>query len=277
MRPNASLRVCESIKAPTSGDNQLGKCIMHQPTGLVTNEMSIRYGQVEWGAGIDVGPSLEFAGIDYYTQFTAARALLSRQDQWSAASSQQLQDSARRTRQTRGDEREWMIETHVELIHQSIYEDAARSMAAVGMLAPLIESLFKQLYRVLKREWPHRADVVGTVVEIVEEEAITAMPHNLEPAFRVASVRTNGLCQAHLRCGLAFFMVRPGYGRARALDILSVAGIHNTLPGTYRGRDGGGAFISHRTRPRCLVKERRRRCKISYAATTPVAVTWPSC
>ena len=157
---------------------------MHQPTGLVTNEMSIRYGQVEWGAGIDVGPSLEFAGIDYYTQFTAARALLSRQDQWSAASSQQLQDSARRTRQTRGDEREWMIETHVELIHQSIYEDAARSMAAVGMLAPLIESLFKQLYRVLKREWPHRADVVGTVVEIVEEEAITAMPHNLEPALR---------------------------------------------------------------------------------------------
>ena len=146
--------------------------------------MSIGYGQEEWGADIDLGPSLEFAGIDYYAQFMAARALLSRQDQWSAASSQQLQDSARRTLQTSGDEREWMVETHVELIHQSMYEDAARSMAAVGLLAPLIESLFKQLSRVLKREWPRRADAANTIVELVEAEAITAMPQNLGPTLK---------------------------------------------------------------------------------------------
>ena len=139
---------------------------------------------MEWGADIDVGPSLEFAGIDYYSQFVTARALLSRQDQWNAASSKGLQDFARRTLQTSGDEREWMVETHVELIHQSMYEDAARSMAAVGMLSPLIESLFKQLSSVLKREWPRRGDVVARIVELVEKEAITGMPHSLDPTLK---------------------------------------------------------------------------------------------
>ena len=149
----------------------------------VKNQMDVEFSQIEWD-DFDLGPSLEFAGANYYAQFMAARALLSVHDQWSQTSSEKLHDFRRRTFQTDGDEREWMVEAHIELIHQSMYEDAARSMAAVGMLAPLIESLFKQLSSVLNREWPRRGYVVDIITRLVKAEEITAMPDNLEPALR---------------------------------------------------------------------------------------------
>ena len=34
----------------------------------------------------------------------------------------------------------------VDHLHQSVFQDAAHSMAAVGMLAPFVESLFKQAF-----------------------------------------------------------------------------------------------------------------------------------
>lgn len=39
------------------------------------------------------------------------------------------------------------VDEWVDLLHASTYQSAANSMAAVGMLAPLIESLFYQAFQ----------------------------------------------------------------------------------------------------------------------------------
>lgn len=45
----------------------------------------------------------------------------------------------------------WMASERISHLHSSIFLDAAHSMAAVGMIAPLIESLFDRAFRYLKR------------------------------------------------------------------------------------------------------------------------------
>ena len=86
--------------------------------------------------------------IDYHSQLHAARVLLSWQDKWSATTSGNLDDHERRTLKVSGNARDWMVDEHIEMLTQSFYENAARSMAAVGMLAPLIESLFNRVLKI---------------------------------------------------------------------------------------------------------------------------------
>lgn len=145
--------------------------------------MAVETGEFEWSE-VTLPPSLAFGGVDYYSQFKAARALLSWQDQWSAASAQESEKLKRQTQNATGSVRDWMVEEQIEFFFRSVYENAARSMATVGMLAPLVESLFERLEHILNKTPPYRKNTVDSILILVREEGIKSMPDDLESTLR---------------------------------------------------------------------------------------------
>jgi hypothetical protein len=81
-------------------------------------------------------------GIDYIAQISAVRDLLHRQKQADVLQAEmtKITDFIKKTGSTRA------IDEYGEHFHAQVYQDAAHSMAAVGMLAPLIESMFDQSF-----------------------------------------------------------------------------------------------------------------------------------
>lgn len=92
-----------------------------------------------------------FEEIDLEAQLLAVRSLLARNREADAALAEDiksLEDEARAAEE----EHAWIVEDMwVGQMEASVYQDAANSMAAVGMLAPLFEALFANLFRSLGR------------------------------------------------------------------------------------------------------------------------------
>jgi hypothetical protein len=85
--------------------------------------------------------------LDYEAQLVAIADLLRRhkeEDEHTAAQIKEVEEFARRTSGLRN---EHAIDDWIELLHGSTYQGAAHSMAAIGMIAPLIESLFYQAFQ----------------------------------------------------------------------------------------------------------------------------------
>lgn len=89
--------------------------------------------------------------INLEAQLAAVRSLLRRNrdaDQSLADEIKGLEDQARKA----SEDEAWIVEDMwIEQLEASVYQDAANSMAAVGMLAPLFEALFTTLFRTLGR------------------------------------------------------------------------------------------------------------------------------
>src|SRR5271166_6841873 len=91
--------------------------------------------------------SLLLPDLDDHAQLIAIRNVLSR----NRMANKELQDEINRieeyARQTSGFRNERAVDEWIERLHGSVYQDAANSMAAVGMLAPLVESIFTQAFQ----------------------------------------------------------------------------------------------------------------------------------
>jgi hypothetical protein len=99
---------------------------------------------------------LLFPEFDYRAQLTAIEALLRRNTDADRALSEEIRKSEMYAQRASGPysyraEDEW-----VERLHASVYQDAAHSMAAVGMLAPFLESLLHHTFTNLRSEWGSR-------------------------------------------------------------------------------------------------------------------------
>jgi hypothetical protein len=82
--------------------------------------------------------------LDYEAQLVAIADILRRhkkEDDQTAAQIREVEEFARRTTGLRN---EHAVDDWIDLLHGSTYQEAAHSMAAIGMIAPLIESLFYQ-------------------------------------------------------------------------------------------------------------------------------------
>ncbi|HEX8213314.1 MAG TPA: hypothetical protein VF584_24275 [Longimicrobium sp.] len=82
--------------------------------------------------------------LDYQSQLVAIQTLLRRQQDADRTTNQEIQAIASDVPQSQGAIQQQAIDDWVDHVHASVYQDAAHSMAAVGMLAPLIESVFYQ-------------------------------------------------------------------------------------------------------------------------------------
>jgi hypothetical protein len=118
------------------------------------------------GYSSDVAPDHEFdvsdldvalyrvleGGIDYISQLSAIRDLLQRQnhaDRLLKDQIERIEEFARKAPNDIANQR--AIDEWIDHLHASTYQDAAHSMAAVGMLGPLVESILYQSLRGIGR------------------------------------------------------------------------------------------------------------------------------
>ena len=126
---------------------------------------------------------------DYLSHLIAIRQLLWRQDRADSQLKGQIEDSEQIARRTSGEVNEVAVDRHIEFIQLSIYQSASHSMAAVGMLAPLTESIFRGVFEGVGRKKPSR-HLARKIMEMVEDESLGLgeyMPddlrHTLEALF----------------------------------------------------------------------------------------------
>ena len=104
--------------------------------------------------------SLVLGSLDYEAQLAAIRGLLGRHREVDEQLSATIARIDREARQLRGIANQQWVDDWLEHMHASVFQDAAHSMAAVGMLAPLIESIFKSAFRGIHRLLTERGDPV---------------------------------------------------------------------------------------------------------------------
>jgi len=97
--------------------------------------------------------SLVLLDLDYDSQIAAIHHLLKRNrraDDELLADIKRIEESAQRTRGLRNEQ---AVDEWTDHLNAAVFQDAAHSMAAVGMLAPLIESIFYQAFQGIRRHY----------------------------------------------------------------------------------------------------------------------------
>ncbi len=92
--------------------------------------------------------------LNYDDQLVAIRKLLRVHRDLDQARRADIQRSENRAQLSSGFDNQYAVERLVDQLNDSVYDDAAHSMAAVGMLAPFIESLFQQAFQGIGRLLP---------------------------------------------------------------------------------------------------------------------------
>jgi len=80
-------------------------------------------------------------------QLIAVRGLLDRNRQGAAELTGQIKQIEEHARGVSGVQADWALDNWLNHIHHSAYQEAAHSMSAVGMLAPLVETIFYQCFQ----------------------------------------------------------------------------------------------------------------------------------
>lgn len=120
---------------------------------------------------------------NYDAQLVAINGLLDRQERADQELSGRIRDADEVARRTKGRANEDATDVWVELAEMSCYQAAAHSMAAVGMIAPLIESAFRAAFHSLGHELP-QGNLVNNIVKRAEEVGMKAyLPADLEPTL----------------------------------------------------------------------------------------------
>lgn len=120
---------------------------------------------------------------NYGAQLVAIRDLLHRQELADQELSDRIKEADAVARRTEGRANDDAVDFWVELAEMSCYQDAAHSMAAVGMIAPLIESAFRTAFRSIGDELPP-GNLVKEIVKHAEEVGMKEhLPPDLEPTL----------------------------------------------------------------------------------------------
>lgn len=123
--------------------------------------------------------------FNYDAQLVAINGLLHRQELADQELSDQIGKADAAARRAKGRANEYATDVYVELAEMSCYQAAAHSMAAVGMIAPLIESVFRAAFRSLGKgkELPQGNLVSNIVMRVEEFEMKAYLPDDLEPTL----------------------------------------------------------------------------------------------
>ncbi len=99
--------------------------------------------------------------IDLDAQFVAIRGVLARNKAAEASLEAEILEIVEMARKAEGRSTRRLDDLRSERLQESVYQDAAHSMAACGMLAPLLEAVFARMFQAIGREtgWPTASDV----------------------------------------------------------------------------------------------------------------------
>ena len=87
---------------------------------------------------------------DFQSQLLAIRIILERNHEAEEKVSVEIKKLEAEIRERGGNS--WMVDHWVSKLHSSTFLDATHSMAAIGLIAPLMESLFDRVFRYLEHE-----------------------------------------------------------------------------------------------------------------------------
>ena len=140
---------------------------------------------------------------DYRSQIDTVKALCTRLNESEDALAERIRLAQQYARETPGCANELATEEWVYLSHVSVYQGAAHSIAAVSMLAPLIESAFKDVFLKIKRPIPFPEDqtagLVADLLKVAGEEGLTVgyLPDDLRRTLEAIFEYRNKM----LHCG----------------------------------------------------------------------------
>ena len=139
--------------------------------------------------------SIRLEGLDYDAQFLAIRSLLFRQERADQELSERIGKVGKVAKQTSGIANDCAVDEWVDLVHGSCYQDAAHSMAAVGMIAPFIESIFEHAFPGMldKKSYKGLSKVERIMRLVCEENIRSYMPDNLEPTLSALFAYRNAM------------------------------------------------------------------------------------
>jgi hypothetical protein len=111
--------------------------------------------------------------LDYEQQLIAISGLLQRNDTADKRIAEQMKELDEEARRSSGWRNQRAIDAWGEYFYLSVYQDAAHSMAALGMIAPLFESLFFQAFQGIREKYYGRDKVPadGPRIGITDPEA----------------------------------------------------------------------------------------------------------
>ena len=95
--------------------------------------------------------SIVLGSLDCEAQLAAIRGLLRRHRETEAELSNTIQTIDLQARQLGGRANARAVDEWLEHMHASVFQGAAHSMAAVGMIAPLIETMFKSAFSGIRK------------------------------------------------------------------------------------------------------------------------------
>lgn len=84
--------------------------------------------------------------IDFEPQLQAIMVALHRNKAAGAKYSEGIKESEQWLRKNSGPHHDHYVDQHVDLLHMGVFYDAATSMAAIGMVAPMLESIFSEVF-----------------------------------------------------------------------------------------------------------------------------------
>lgn len=122
-------------------------------------------------------------GFNYDAQLVAIQDLLGHQRRASRELSDRMKEADEIARRTSGRANEHAVDYGVELAEMSCYQEAAHSMAAVGMIAPFIESAFRVAFRYTGNglgQGHLATNIINRVSEVGMKEYL---PADLEPTL----------------------------------------------------------------------------------------------
>ncbi|MCY4474265.1 MAG: hypothetical protein OXC83_02395 [Chloroflexi bacterium] len=123
---------------------------------------------------------IEMDNLNYDYGFRAMRDMLARMNQDDFERQYQITEAEKVAGRTQGERNEFAVDHLIELYEYSDYQDAAHSMVAVGMIAPFVESLFREAFREFDIELPMGHLVRNIIKSISELDWCEYMPEDLE-------------------------------------------------------------------------------------------------
>lgn len=152
---------CDKVLPPINGEDTL--VARWKKFAFRRNDMGERNPDSEvpsWIPPLDLtsGPTLpdrHAAGLllndlDYDQQLMAITDMLRRNKEYLRTRVHEIEDLETKTKSSTGSHNDFLSDQLIDEYHSYTYEDGAQSMAAVGMLAPFVESMFYQAFQRLR-------------------------------------------------------------------------------------------------------------------------------
>ena len=132
----------------------------------------------------DEGIPFVFHQWGWQCQLVAIGSLLNRNEEADKELAEEIKRIDEAARRAQGRANEYAVEHYVELVEGSFYQDAAHSMAAVGMLAPFLESIFRSTFVSIDAPFSVKGGTVSGIVRGVKAAGMGEyMPADLEPTL----------------------------------------------------------------------------------------------